>query len=405
MNPILVFDGGPLPMKAYREEQRAQRRSESKRKADEYMKLNAQSCANVSTSALSHMSKSADVTPEMAFMLIEALRREGIEFIVAPYEADAQLAYLDRIGRVAAVISEDSDLLLFGIKRVLFKMDKFGSAEEVCLDQLGGCTDLDLREFTLKKFRQMCILSGCDYLAPLGGLGIKTLHKYFLKYKTLDRVLYALRREANKLISQEYETEFLKAELTFQHQRVFCPIERKIVPLNPIPADIHGTLELETEESFDNLDFLGPELNVDLARGICEGRLNPITHKPFIDESSEIIFEREKENRTRRVSEQGVKSSQMTLNSLLMNNSSSINDSSRLTLKRASYSTQSDAIHESLRAKFASSSSSSQVPKYATVRKPTSAAVRKAGDKKQFSILNFCIPKTALNPDSTGDPK
>ena len=150
VNPILVFDGGPLPMKAYREEQRAQRRSESKKKADEFMNMNAQS-AHLSTSTLSHMSKSADVTPEMAYMLIEALRREKVEFIVAPYEADAQLAYLDRIGKVAAVISEDSDLLLFGIKRVLFKMDKFGSAEEVCLDRLGSCSEIDLREFTLQK--------------------------------------------------------------------------------------------------------------------------------------------------------------------------------------------------------------------------------------------------------------
>jgi exonuclease 1 len=156
VNPILVFDGGPLPMKAYREEQRAQRRTESKKKADEFMKVNARS-AHLSTSALSHMSKSADVTPEMAFMLIEALKKEKIEFIVAPYVADAQLAYLDRIGRVAAVISEDSDLLLFGIKRVLFKMDKFGSAEEVCLDRLGSCSEIDLREFTLQKVSLFCV--------------------------------------------------------------------------------------------------------------------------------------------------------------------------------------------------------------------------------------------------------
>lgn len=154
VKPIMVFDGGPLPMKAYREEQRAKSRSESKKKADEFMKLNGNnSSAQMSTSAYSHMSKSTDVTPEMAFMLIEALKRESVEFIVAPYEADAQMAYLNRIGMVQAVISEDSDLLLFGIKRILFKMDKFGNAEEICLDQLGSCEEIDLRDFTLKKVR------------------------------------------------------------------------------------------------------------------------------------------------------------------------------------------------------------------------------------------------------------
>ena len=46
------------------------------------------------------------------------LRDEKIDFTVAPYEADAQLAYLARNGIVDAVISEDSDLLAFGCPKV-----------------------------------------------------------------------------------------------------------------------------------------------------------------------------------------------------------------------------------------------------------------------------------------------
>jgi len=46
--------------------------------------------------------------------LIQILKTEGVEFVVAPYEADAQLAYLSRLepekGGIIAVISEDSDL-------------------------------------------------------------------------------------------------------------------------------------------------------------------------------------------------------------------------------------------------------------------------------------------------------
>jgi hypothetical protein len=36
---------------------------------------------------------------------------------VAPYEADAQMAYLARNGAVHAVITEDSDLLAYGCPR------------------------------------------------------------------------------------------------------------------------------------------------------------------------------------------------------------------------------------------------------------------------------------------------
>lgn len=70
-------------------------------------------------SAAIHIHKSIDVTPEMAYILIQELKLIGVDFVVAPYEADAQMAFLDRIGEVAAIITEDSDMLLFGCKKVL----------------------------------------------------------------------------------------------------------------------------------------------------------------------------------------------------------------------------------------------------------------------------------------------
>lgn len=48
----------------------------------------------------------------------QELRRSRVELIVAPYEADAQLAYLSRSGLVHAVITEDSDCLPYGCKKV-----------------------------------------------------------------------------------------------------------------------------------------------------------------------------------------------------------------------------------------------------------------------------------------------
>lgn len=49
---------------------------------------------------------------------MQALKREGVDFIVAPYEADAQMAYLALSGDVDAVITEDSDLLPYGCPKV-----------------------------------------------------------------------------------------------------------------------------------------------------------------------------------------------------------------------------------------------------------------------------------------------
>ena len=41
-----------------------------------------------------------------------------LQVVVAPYEADAQLAYLVKEGIAQVVITEDSDLLAFGCKKV-----------------------------------------------------------------------------------------------------------------------------------------------------------------------------------------------------------------------------------------------------------------------------------------------
>jgi exonuclease-1 len=60
-----------------------------------------------------------DITPKMAREVIIELKKFDIEFIVAPYEADAQLAYLESIQMVDGVVTEDSDLLVFGCKYVL----------------------------------------------------------------------------------------------------------------------------------------------------------------------------------------------------------------------------------------------------------------------------------------------
>ena len=69
------------------------------------------------------MIEGMDINPQMAYEFIKLLKELNIEYYVAPYEADAQLAYLSKIGLVDCVITEDSDLLAFGCKRILYKLD------------------------------------------------------------------------------------------------------------------------------------------------------------------------------------------------------------------------------------------------------------------------------------------
>lgn len=54
----------------------------------------------------------------MIVLLLKVLKQENVDYIVAPYEADAQMTFLSLNKHVDAVITEDSDLIPFGCSRV-----------------------------------------------------------------------------------------------------------------------------------------------------------------------------------------------------------------------------------------------------------------------------------------------
>jgi exonuclease 1 len=127
---VVVFDGGKLKMKKGVESDRSGKRKEARKEAEAALKRGDEKLA------MRKFSESIDITPTMAHTLILALRELKVEYYVAPYEADAQLAYLYKCGMVDAVFTEDSDLLAFGVKRVFFKMDNLGCGQEIDLNHL-----------------------------------------------------------------------------------------------------------------------------------------------------------------------------------------------------------------------------------------------------------------------------
>lgn len=85
---------------------------------------------------------------------LQALTAEGISYVVAPYEADAQLAYLERKGIIDGIITEDSDLLVFGCRKILFKLDPDGRCMEITRDRFALCREFSFSGWTDKEFRQ-----------------------------------------------------------------------------------------------------------------------------------------------------------------------------------------------------------------------------------------------------------
>lgn len=109
--------------------------------------------------AKKYQQRCVDITHEMALKLIEKCREINVDCIVAPYEADAQLAYLNKIGLADYIVTEDSDLILFGCRKILFKLDLAGNCDMVDIDKLHLVMGCRIEKFTIDKLRLMCILS------------------------------------------------------------------------------------------------------------------------------------------------------------------------------------------------------------------------------------------------------
>lgn len=75
------------------------------------------------------------------------------------------MAYLLRKGHVDTVVTEDSDLLVFGCKEVLFKLLPCGTAKRVKLADVFIKVKA-LEGWTQSMFRHMCILASDNSVPP-----------------------------------------------------------------------------------------------------------------------------------------------------------------------------------------------------------------------------------------------
>jgi len=150
-------------------------------------------------------------------------------------------------------MTEDSDLLVFGCKEVLVKFDPDGrKVISISRNNFGKITaapsdssSIVLRGWNDEQFRHMAMLSGCDYLPSIPGIGLKTAWSLLRKWKTPEGVVKALLMEGKKKVPRDYLVKFQMAEKCFLHQRVWCPLQKQLVHLTDVDED-EWTEELDT---------------------------------------------------------------------------------------------------------------------------------------------------------------
>ena len=285
VRPLVVFDGAPCPAKEGTNAERRLSRAQSTRRAHELLREGRRQAA------ADEFYKAQSVTPDLAVQLIDVLRREGIEFIVAPYEADSQLAHLARTKAVDFVVTEDGDLAAFGCPKILFKLDWSTNVGQLyrrdalaTLRDGGGAGGAgtsareppplfpEWADWDSGRFLDLCILAGCDYLDHLPHLAITTAHRLLRAKGDAEKAVrtHAMERPQPPGKVDEYLRKFRRAREAFLHQRVYDPTLKRIVPLTPPPA------------AAKPMPHCGEDLADDLAVAICErAELHPGTREPY----------------------------------------------------------------------------------------------------------------------------
>ncbi|KAL3784514.1 hypothetical protein ACHAW5_005277 [Stephanodiscus triporus] len=232
---------------------------------------------------------------DMVRSLLDAFRERRWPFVVAPYEADGQLAYLASSGLVDVVVTEDSDLIALGVPTLIYRLGGWNGTndanrgrssglvgeEDVDDDRprllgtmlrrrdLGSSHGIDLRDFTDGMLATMFVAAGCDYCESLMGIGVVTARNVVKRAfhgcesdgreaygrahnlgvpvlrVVLDGLFHSCNRKAKARVlplddpekegaRSAYERSFLAALAMFRHPLVYDPMSGAHVVANDV---------------------------------------------------------------------------------------------------------------------------------------------------------------------------
>jgi exonuclease-1 len=256
--PFVVFDGKPLPAKARTATQRrfshAVKVAKYEAAADAANPLKGggreawrdSECsipADVRELVAKRARACAKVTPSMARELMALLRLHHIPYVVAPFEADAQLAFLARHGYVDLIATSDSDLAVYGTCDLVLGFCPSRSRTGLVTSRSALRQDATWARVVDRPlaFERCCILSGCDYGTGVRGIGIKRAAQVLADPDcdpTSWGSVLACVRKAFRFAETGATTavKLADAEFVFRHQYVWDPRTETQRPNTPIEA-------------------------------------------------------------------------------------------------------------------------------------------------------------------------
>lgn len=197
-----------------------------------------------------------EVTQIMVTECQALLRLFGIPYITAPMEAEAQCAELVHLGLVDGIVTDDSDIFLFGGTRVYKNMFNSNKFVECYLSD-----DLE-KELSLSREQLISIaqLLGSDYTEGLSGIGPVTAVEILSEFPGQDGLTgfkewwSEVQQNANRPKEADAHSAFRKKFRKSQATKLFLP------PSFPSPAVYDAYLRPDVDKNPEQFQWGAPDL-------------------------------------------------------------------------------------------------------------------------------------------------
>lgn len=262
---LVVLDGASPPIKTREVERRRSLRREQERVRDQPVDPNeCPTKNNIRRTKAFRRAGAGRYHGRIIDELLQGLRQAGLPFLVAPYEADGELAYLSDMGFIDLVVTEDSDLVAHGAKAILYKSiseiaNNNPKGKLLKFSDIGSVEDANfcLTDFTPVMMTILFVSVGCDYCDKLKGVGLLTAsrvireafcspnqpthhrishrqnHQRLSKLARVFEQLYLCCYMSSSALTPEfkqaYEDRFLSAIFMYRHPIVYDPLQENNV--------------------------------------------------------------------------------------------------------------------------------------------------------------------------------
>ena len=205
---------------------------------------------------------SDEVTSDMIRDIQELLAHFGIPFITAPMEAEAQCAELLKLGLVDGIITDDSDVFLFGGTKVyknLFRDNKYVEFYE---------SSKILRDLGLDRHNmiELAFLLGSDYTTGVKGMGPVSSMEVIASFENLE----AFKNWYNE---GQFDREKLKTESSGQKALRRRLVHNEVIFDSNFPNSLVYEAYLNPEVDHDTTPFSWGYPDLDMLRRFLRHRL------------------------------------------------------------------------------------------------------------------------------------